>query len=100
MIGRCLWFDVKKGFGFIRSEGQDIFVHYSKIKAPLGEFRLLTEGDTVEFEVFLADRGTGVKKMQAKDVQILKGGQHENLRKVETDSIRGHAHGTEADSLR
>lgn len=99
MTGKVLWFDVKKGFGFIRAEGQDIFVHYSKISAPLGEFRLLTEGDLVEFEVFLADRGNGVVKMQAKNVQVIKGGQHEILPKTETNSVRGHSERAEVNSV-
>lgn len=70
MIGKCLWFDVKKGYGFIRSEGSDIFVHYSKIVAEPGEFRLLNEGDTVEFDLFNAERADGSKKPQAKNVRL------------------------------
>ena len=75
MIGKVLWFDAKKGFGFIRSDSQDIFVHFSKIDSPPGEFRILEEGETVEFELFQADRGGGDKKPQAKDVKRL-GGAH------------------------
>jgi len=72
MTGRILWFDVKKGFGFIKSdEGGDVFVHYSKILAEPGEFRVLDEGDAVEFELFFADRGDGQKKPQAKAVKVL-----------------------------
>lgn len=80
MIGKCLWFDVKKGFGFVRSHEhrEDIFVHYSKIQAPLGEFRVLDEGDIVEFELFFADRGNGTAKPQAKNVKII-GGKHEQI---------------------
>jgi len=70
MFGRVLWFDVKKGFGFIKSdeEGPDIFVHYSKIEAEPGEFRLLEANDRVEFEKFEADRD-GPKKTQARRVK-------------------------------
>jgi CspA family cold shock protein len=71
--GHVLWFDVKKGFGFIRSNDQDIFVHFSKIESPPGEFRVLEEGEEVSFELFYAERGNGSKKPQAKNVKRLKG---------------------------
>jgi len=86
--GIVLWFDVKKGFGFIRSEGQDIFVHYSKIEAPMGEFRTLNEHDEVEFETFEADRGGGKVKLQAKEVKVTKEGQkNANHRQGKTNSF-------------
>lgn len=70
--GRVIWFDVKKGYGFVkRSSGSDVFVHYSKIIAEAGEFRVLHEGDEVEFEVFLADRGGGRSRPQAKNVKLI-----------------------------
>jgi CspA family cold shock protein len=77
MTGRVLWFDLKKGFGFIRAQNEDVFVHYSKILAPEGEFRMLAEGDVVEFETFYADRGNGSQKIQAKNVKVLKEGENE-----------------------
>jgi len=86
--GKCLWFDIKKGFGFIHCEGQDVFVHYSKIEAPMGEFRALAQDDIVEFEMFEADRGAGKSKPQAKNVKLIKEGQHENPRKNKTNDIR------------
>ena len=74
MIGKVLWFDAKKGFGFIRTpDSQDVFVHFSKIESPPGEFRILEEGETVEFELFQADRGNGAMKPQAKNVRRLGG---------------------------
>jgi cold shock protein len=86
--GIILWFDVKKGFGFIRSEGQDVFVHYSKIEAPMGEFRTLNENDEVEFETFEADRGGGKTKLQAKDVKVIKEGQkNANIRQGKISRI-------------
>jgi cold shock CspA family protein len=77
-IGTCLWFDVKKGYGFIRRKkgGPDVFVHYSKIVAEPGEFRLLEENDVVEFEPFFAERGDGKQKPQAKNVRIIRGEHH------------------------
>ena len=61
--GTVKWFNDEKGYGFIqRDDGEDIFVHYSAIKA-LG-FRSLGEGDRVEFTV-----GQGRKGPAAQDVQ-------------------------------
>lgn len=67
--GVTLWFDAKKGFGFIKGEdGIDYFAHYSKIESPAGEFKLLTENQRVEFESFYAERGDS-KKPQAKNIK-------------------------------
>lgn len=54
--GTVKWFNDSKGYGFIsRSEGDDVFVHFSKI---VGEgFRTLKEGEEVEFELKETDRG-------------------------------------------
>ena len=49
--GKCKWFDVQKGFGFIDVENQeqDLFVHQTDIKAK--GFRSLAEGEALEFKV-------------------------------------------------
>ena len=54
--GVVKWFDPKKGFGFIVGpEGQDVFIHYSKIN---GEgFRVLEDGSAVSYDAELTDRG-------------------------------------------
>jgi CspA family cold shock protein len=60
--GRVKWFNDAKGFGFIEQEnGEDVFVHFSSIKAE--GFKSLKEGDTVEFEV-----SQGPKGLQAQNV--------------------------------
>jgi cold shock protein len=69
MFGKVLWFDIKKGFGFIRGEDRiDYFAHYSKISAQSGEFRTLAEGERVSFEPFHAERPDGNNKPQAKNI--------------------------------
>lgn len=73
LVGTVLWFDVKKGFGFIRHQeagkpDTDYFAHYSKIDAPDGEFRVLEQDEKVSFEPFFADRNSGEKKPQAKNI--------------------------------
>ena len=54
--GTVKWFDVKKGFGFIQQEdGNDVFVHYSNITG--NGFKVLEDGESVEFEVIEGDKG-------------------------------------------
>lgn len=66
MLGKVKWFNEEKGFGFITSEeGQDIFVHYSQIKAE--GFRTLKENQRVEFMVAKSEKG-----LQATDVYLTK----------------------------
>lgn len=47
--GKVKWFDCKKGYGFIRADGTDYFMHYSSINLPEGK-RYLFTNDVVEFE--------------------------------------------------
>jgi CspA family cold shock protein len=70
--GVVLWFDIKKGFGFIKSdeEDNDVFVHYSKIEGEDGEFKILSEGDKVQFTTIYIDRN-GIQKKQAKNVSLV-----------------------------
>lgn len=56
MKGTVKWFNDSKGYGFIqKSDGEDVFVHFSAIEAE--GFRTLAEGETVEFEVRDSDEG-------------------------------------------
>ncbi len=61
-VGTVKWFNDSKGFGFItRSNGTDVFVHFTSIR---GEgYRSLEDGQQVEFEVVEGDKG-----LQAQDV--------------------------------
>jgi cold shock protein len=48
--GVVKWFNAAKGYGFIRrSDGDDVFVHYSAIQ--MSGYRTLEEGMEVDFEV-------------------------------------------------
>jgi CspA family cold shock protein len=52
------WFNTQKGYGFISPEGenaQDVFVHYADIQGE--DFRTLSEGDVVEFEITQGNKG-------------------------------------------
>lgn len=63
--GTVKWFSAEKGYGFIsRSDGEDVFVHYSAIEGD--GYRNLEEGQPVEFEVT-----TGPKGLQASAVRAV-----------------------------
>ncbi|EEG76963.1 cold shock domain-containing protein [Dethiobacter alkaliphilus] len=65
MQGKVKWFNAEKGFGFIeRSDGDDVFVHFSAIQSE--GFKTLEEGQTVEFEVVEGNRG-----LQAANVTVV-----------------------------
>lgn len=55
--GRCKWFNVAKGWGFISPDdgGQDIFVHQSVVQ--MSGFRSLGDDEEVEFECKVSDKG-------------------------------------------
>ncbi|MBI4545670.1 MAG: cold-shock protein [Gemmatimonadetes bacterium] len=54
--GTVKWFSQEKGFGFLHQEnGPDVFVHYSAIEGQ--GFKVLYEGEEVEFDVVEADKG-------------------------------------------
>ena len=60
--GVVKWFNAAKGYGFIqRSNGEDVFVHFSAIQ--MSGYRTLDEGCEVEFEV-----KKGPKGLQAENV--------------------------------
>jgi CspA family cold shock protein len=54
--GSVKWFNNSKGYGFIgRSNGDDVFVHYSSIASE--GYKSLDEGDAVEFEIAAGPNG-------------------------------------------
>lgn len=56
MKGSVKWFNAKKGFGFLSDEsGNDVFVHFSALQ--MDGFKVLEEGDSVEFDVIDGDKG-------------------------------------------
>jgi len=56
-VGTVKWFNASKGFGFIeRSNGKDVFVHYSAISST--GYRSLNEGQRVEFTVVEGQKGS------------------------------------------
>lgn len=54
--GTVKWFNAKKGFGFISDEeGNDVFVHFSALQ--MDGFKVLEEGEKVNFDVVKGDKG-------------------------------------------
>jgi CspA family cold shock protein len=50
------WFSNEKGYGFIaRSDGDDVFVHYTAIGGD--GYKTLNEGQEVEFEIVEGPKG-------------------------------------------
>lgn len=63
--GTVKFFNAEKGFGFIsRTEGEDVFVHFSNIDG--SGYRSLEEGQAVEFEI-----GPGRKGDEARSVRVI-----------------------------
>jgi CspA family cold shock protein len=63
--GTVKWFNSEKGYGFISQPdgGADVFVHHTAIQ--MNGYRVLEEGQSVEFEV-----EQGPKGLMAKDVRL------------------------------
>lgn len=80
--GTVKFFLAKKGFGFIQPDdgGEDVFVHYAEIvfvhyaeikdDGSTNKFKMLYEGDRVEYTPASSGKGT-----QAKDVVKLSSGE-------------------------
>ena len=63
--GKVKWFNESKGYGFIESEnGTDLFVHFSEIQGD--GFKTLVEGQSVEFEEGMGQKGPQATKGVAK----------------------------------
>ena len=65
-VGKVKWFNDSKGFGFIeRSEGGDIFVHYTAIQND--GYKTLNEGQDVEFDVYDGPKGPQAQNVMRQD---------------------------------
>ena len=63
--GTVKWFNEGKGYGFIEVEnGTDLFVHFSEIQGD--GFKTLAEGQSVEFEEGVGEKGPCATKVVGK----------------------------------
>ncbi|MEE8260355.1 MAG: cold-shock protein [Nitrospinaceae bacterium] len=63
--GTVKWFNESKGYGFIATEeGKDLFVHFSEIQGD--GFKTLTEGQSVEFEEGVGQKGPSATQVVPK----------------------------------
>ena len=60
--GKVKWFSKTKGYGFITPEegGDDVFAHYTDIAGD-DEFKILFDGQHVEYEEASGNRGKKAK---------------------------------------
>ncbi len=65
--GTVKWFNAEKGYGFIAVDGgkdvKDVFVHYSAIQ--MDGYRVLEEGQRVEFDITQSARGPQAEAVHA-----------------------------------
>lgn len=63
-VGTCKWFDEKKGYGFLTTEGieSDIFVHYRHIQQD--GYRTLVKNQLVLFEPVDTSKGLMATKVR------------------------------------
>ena len=63
--GTVKWFNETKGFGFISQDdgSADVFVHFNAIQG--SGFRVLTEGQKVNFEIEKGPKGLQAAKVTA-----------------------------------
>ena len=66
--GEVKWFNVSKGFGFIRREnGEEIFVHFRSIVGSKQGRRGLRDGQPVRFRVAETDKGPQAEDVESAD---------------------------------
>lgn len=65
--GTVKWFNAAKGYGFIEPEGggDDVFVHYSAIKAE--GYRTLNEGQAVTYEFEQGPKGSHATEVEVQE---------------------------------
>jgi len=86
--GKCKWFNVAKGWGFITPEdgSQEVFVHQSVIQMP--GFRSLGDEEDVEFECKESDKGLEATVVTGPEGNECKGSHRRPMPKKKVKKIR------------
>ncbi|XP_076255554.1 protein lin-28 homolog isoform X2 [Rhynchophorus ferrugineus] len=86
--GKCKWFNVIKGWGFITplDDGQDVFVHQSVIQ--MGGFRSLGDDEEVEFVCKVSEKGLEAVKVTGPQGADCKGSTRKPVSKKRFRKIR------------
>lgn len=66
-MGTVKWFNSAKGYGFIEPQGggEDVFVHFSSIKAE--GYKTLNEGQAVSYECEKGPKGSHATEVVVQD---------------------------------
>jgi protein lin-28 len=86
--GKCKWFNVAKGWGFITPNdgGQDVFVHQSVIQ--MMGFRSLGDDEEIEFECKVSDKGLEATMVQGVDGNTCRGSHRRPISKKKFRRLR------------
>jgi len=57
--GRIIWFNKERGYGFVKSEKGDVFIHYSSF---IGDF-VPNDNDLISFDIVSGERGLKAEKI-------------------------------------
>ncbi len=63
--GRIIWYDHQRGYGFIRTRSEDVYVHASDIT----DLFFLNAGDYVEFELWDGPRGAYARSVRRAHIE-------------------------------
>ena len=77
ILGKVKWLNNKTGYGFITAcegeqKGKDIFVHYTSIQVENPQYRFLSQGEYVDFELSKSEKGE--HEYHAVNISGVKGG--------------------------